>query len=361
MPTSFRRYTLLIVLLLLGFITFVLNHFPLLIEKYYSTGIYPYISWAERILFGWIPFSVGDLLYGSALIWAIWHLVKFIKLWRSRSLTRLSFLRFGKRLLQIILVIYISFNWLWGFNYSRLGSAYQMQLQFEKYSTEELERLADTLTTRMLPHLNDSAAFLPFDKLSPLTKECELAYGNAAKDFPFLKYRVASVKPHTLYSIGNYIGFLGYLNPFTAEAQMNTTVPVVLKPAVLCHEMGHQLGYASESEANFIAFITCKKSNNPAFLYSIYYDMYSYAISDLYIRDSLQARQRLDSLPPKIKRDRLAVRQFFRKYKNPVSPFIDWFYDKYLKLNSQPKGRESYNEVVGWMIAYAKRYGWEKL
>ncbi len=40
---------------------------------------------------------------------------------------------------------------------------------------------------------------------------------------------------------------------------------------------------------------------------------------------------------------------------------IDWAYDHYLKLNNQPHGKETYNEVVGWIIAYAKKYGWEKV
>lgn len=361
MRSKFRKYALLIVLLFFAFITFLLNHFPFLIEHYYATGIYPYISNTERFLLGWLPFSIGDVLYGLAIVWIIRKLILLVKYWRRKQLNRQTVLSGVKKILQIFLTVYIAFNWLWGFNYSRLGSAYQMQLQFDKYSTAELQRLTDTLLIRMLPYMNDSAAFKPFNKLKPLTEECEVAYKNAVQEFPFLKYRSASVKPHSLFTIGNYIGFLGYLNPFTAEAQMNTTVPVILKPAVLCHEIGHQLGYASESEANFIAFITCRKNTNPAFQYSIYYDMYSYAIGDLYFRDSVIARQRLDSLPEKIKRDRLAVRTFFRKYKNPVSPVIDWFYDKYLKMNSQPKGRESYNEVVGWMIAYAKRYGWESI
>ena len=38
------------------------TYFPSFIESYYSRGIYPYISIFLRILFGWIPYSVGDLL-----------------------------------------------------------------------------------------------------------------------------------------------------------------------------------------------------------------------------------------------------------------------------------------------------------
>ena len=355
------KYFKLILLGVIALITFIINQFPAFIEQYYSTGIYPYISRIERLLLGWVPFSIGDILYAFAVIWCIAKLVQFIRRWRKKGLNQRVLLNYGRKLLQIVLVIYISFNWLWGFNYNRLGSAYQMQLQFDRYSNEELVRLTTLMKDKMLPYYNDSAAFIPLQKSAALTQACVQSYTQAAKQFPFLQYRFASIKPHSFYTLGNYLGFMGYLNPFTAEAQMNTTIPMVFKPAVLCHEMGHQLGYASESEANFIAFISCRQSSNPAFRYSIYYDMFGYAISDLYFRDSITAKRLLDNLPDKIKRDRLEVRQFFRKYRNPVSPLIDWFYDKYLKLNSQPKGRESYNEVVGWMIAYARRYGWNAL
>ncbi len=359
--TFIRKYFKLVVLSVIALLTLIINQFPYFIETYYSTGIYPYISRMERFLLGWIPFSTGDILYSWAVIWVIIKVIQFIRRWRKKELNRYVLLSYGKKVLQTCLLIYISFNWLWGFNYNRLGSAYQMQLQFDKYSTDELIRLTTILQGEMQPYCNDSAAFIPLQNSATLMQQCMKSYEQAAKQFSFLQYRNASIKPHSFYTLGNYLGFMGYLNPFTAEAQINTTVPVILKPAVLCHEMGHQLGYASESEANFIAFISCRQSSNPAFRYSIYYDMFGYAISDLYFRDSTTAKHLLETLPDKIKRDRLSVRLFFRKYKNPVSPLIDWFYDKYLKLNSQPKGRESYNEVVGWMIAYARRYGWDAI
>ena len=41
----------------------IFRHEPTLTEQWYSTGIYPYIGRTERFLLGWIPFSVGDVLY----------------------------------------------------------------------------------------------------------------------------------------------------------------------------------------------------------------------------------------------------------------------------------------------------------
>jgi hypothetical protein len=51
-----------------------------------------------------------------------------------------------------------------------------------------------------------------------------------------------------------YMGFSGYLNPFTNEAQVNYLGPMYTFPTTTCHEMAHQLGFASETECNLLAF-----------------------------------------------------------------------------------------------------------
>ena len=51
--------------------------FPAAVEKYYSTGVYPVITRSLRWLLGWLPFSVGDLLYTAAGIYLLVKLVAF--------------------------------------------------------------------------------------------------------------------------------------------------------------------------------------------------------------------------------------------------------------------------------------------
>lgn len=68
----------------------------------------------------------------------------------------------------------------------------------------------------------------------------------------------------------------------------------------------------------------------------------------------LQNRSLLDTL---VKRDRKEIREFFYKRRNRISPAVSGLYDQYLKLNKQTEGLNSYNEVVGWLIAYQKKYG----
>jgi hypothetical protein len=65
-------------------------------------------------------------------------------------------------------------------------------------------------------------------------------------------------------------------------------------------------------------------------------------------------RSRLDTL---VKNDRKAIREFFYQRRNRISPAISSLYDQYLKMNKQYAGVNSYNDVVGWLIAYQKKYG----
>ena len=45
---------------------------PGVVESSYASGIYPYISSSLRTLWGSIPFSVGDILYGLLFLFALW-------------------------------------------------------------------------------------------------------------------------------------------------------------------------------------------------------------------------------------------------------------------------------------------------
>jgi hypothetical protein len=161
--------------------------------------------------------------------------------------------------------------------------------------------------------------------------------------------------------LGRYFGFTGYYNPFTGEAQLKTDVPVFTKPFIVCHEIGHQLGYAKENEANFSSYLAGRVSDNVEFRYSVYYDMYSYAMSDLFVYNRPCFIELKESEHPQVKKDNKTYREYLQRSKNAVEPVMSLAYDRYLKMNNQPRGKEAYNEVVGWLMAYLKKYGKEAL
>lgn len=214
-------------------------------------------------------------------------LLNFVKLFRKLIKRRFQREDLRRTLLKaffIFSIIYIYFNFCWGLNYNRPGIAYQLQLNGSKHSTYELRMLTDILIKKV----NESRSLLGNEKIKYKTyPEIFLAAQKAyiqsnAAGFSFLAYNTKSVKRSLYGRMGNYLGFFGYYNPFTGEAQLNLNMPPFLIPFVTCHEIAHQLGYANESEANFVAYLAAVQSPDTLFHYSTYFDLFNYANSELF-------------------------------------------------------------------------------
>ncbi len=336
----------------------IFSFFPGAVEKYYSTGIYPMISRLLRLLFGWIPFSIGDILYSACFIYLIISLIRFFTMAFRRNLHRRYLLLCLKRFLSIVLWAYLSFNILWGLNYDRLPLARQMQLETRLYSKEELKSLLGLLVSRM--NGIDSVSREARKNLSTndsIFRQSIEAYHRLGEQDHALYYPNPSVKFSFYGYLANYLGFSGYYNPFSGEAQVNTTVPRFVQPFTTCHEIGHQLGFAKEEEANFCGFLATKSSVDPAVRYSVYVDLYLYSASALYLLDSTAFIPYRESLKPSVRQDLRDLKAFYKKYENPFEPFIHAMYGNYLKANRQPQGIDSYDEVIGLAIAYYRKYG----
>ena len=265
--------------------------------------------------------------------------------------------------MALFLFMYVFFNLFWGLNYDRRGIAYQLKLEVKPYSLADL----DTLTTVIQNRVNYYAAFVSepqrdsFDKKSRLFSSACEAYEELGKKYPFLQYRPRSIKPSIYSYLGNYLGFQGYYNPFSGEAQVNTTIPRFLEPYVTAHEMAHQLGYAKESEANFVGFLACRSYPSNAFRYSVYFDIYNYAIGEVFLRDTTLAKAFQEKRHPQLIKDIKEFRDFNKRYQNFIQDAVLWGYGYFLKANNQAAGTRSYNEVVAWLIAYYKKFGVEAL
>lgn len=354
---EYRREISLAVALLF---TMVIGLMPALVERFYSNGFYLVIAAILRTLFGWIPFSVGDLFYGLAFLLILCGVFRFFRRLLRKEVDRKWWVRTIRQLLRLAMVIYLVFQWIWGLNYHRLGSAYQLDINPETYTRAELIELTDTLNSRLtalVPALT-TADTMEWQDFALVKKRCLIDYRRTAKVFPFLKYSHASVKQMLVGSIGGYGGFSGYLNPFTGEAQLNSNMPPFLRASVACHEIGHQLGYAAEEEANMVGYLVARQSANPAVRYSAYHDLFTYAGSELYSLDSNAYHDLMKRVSPLVKVHRKQARDYYDSFKNPVQLLVSRWYDLYLKANSQPKGLRSYSYVTAWLIAYAKKYGW---
>ncbi|OIQ29662.1 MAG: amino acid permease [Bacteroidetes bacterium MedPE-SWsnd-G2] len=326
---------------------------PEWIETFYSNGIYPWISKAMHFSFGWIPVSIGDLLYTLASIYVIrW-------LYKNRKHFIKDFKTYCIDVLATISIAFFAFHMLWALNYNRLPLHHTLEVD-NSYTTEELKDTTRQLIEKV-NSLHDSLSVsdtlkveFPYSK-SELLAQIPNGYSNLSKQYPHLSYSHASIKP-SLYSLQlTYMGFSGYLNPFTNEAQIDDMIPKYKYPTTGSHEVAHQLGYAAENEANFIGFMAATHNDNIYFKYSGYAFALKHCLAEIYLRDPDYFKEIKTTLNKGVFKNYAEVRNFWDSYQNPIEPLFKTTYNSYLEANNQAGGIESYSYVVALLVNYFEK------
>ncbi|WP_348772863.1 DUF3810 domain-containing protein [Aquimarina sp. MMG016] len=330
----------------------IISFFPEFIERFYSNGFFTYTSKALRYVFGWLPFSFGDLLYSVLIILLIRFL--FLKVFRRNIAWKKVLLDIGATLS----IVYASFHILWGMNYYRLPLHEILNLD-DQYTEAELisvsEKLiiqANALHSKLEP-IDSLAIKIPYTK-DEVFKKTIPAYQQLNNIFPDLDYHPKSIKTSLLSIPLTYMGFSGYLNPITNEAQVNGLILNYKAPTTSCHEEAHQLGFAKENEANFIAALTTINYDDIYFNYSGATFALKFCLNDLYLRNEEKAICLIEKLRPGIRKNYREVNEFWESYENPLEPIFKSTYDSYLKVNNQPDGMETYSYVVALLVNYFK-------
>lgn len=353
-----RKNQVLTALVILCLLITVFSRFPGPVENYYALGLYPFISGSLRIIFGSLPFSLGDILYTLLALFVIWRVFRFCRRLFKKAITRDYLIKSAYTLLFLCMGIYLLFNILWGLNYNRQGIASQLNLQADtSYTGAALDTLAVDLLEKTNRYRKKLGQPVTFPNHHTLFNEARQAYQAVNKIYPFLNYQHKSIKVPVYNTLGSYLGYSGYYNPFTGEAQVNTVLPDILLPYVTCHEMAHQLGYATEDEANFVGFLSATSSGDPLFKYSTYLELFRYANNELWYRDSNLAKANYEQLHPWVKEDMAHLRAYFKAHENPFERLTDIFYGWFLRANQQPQGLATYDKVTAWLLAYRRKYG----
>ena len=336
-----------------------MGYFPTIIERYYSNGIYQVISKVFRGIFGWIPFSAGDIYYFLIGIFIVISGYRFLKNKdknRKRQLFKLG---------AFLSVFYFLFHFLWGMNYYRNSLFQTFNLSQKEYTIEELTNLTEQLLSE-LKHTqlqlvkNDTVKVsIPYSK-NKILANTQLGYIALAKKYPRYQYRPKSLKKSLFSTPLTYMGFSGYLNPFSGEAQVDYLVPKISLPMISSHEVAHQLGIASESEANFIGFLAATNSDDLYFNYSGYLSALRYSVAAIRFKDSMASKAIVQKIPTGILKNIQETEDFWQSYQNKAEPFFKLFYDNYLKANQQKDGLQSYSNMVNLLVAYNQQVGIQK-
>lgn len=298
---------------------------------------------------------MGDCLYFILILFILKWIWNKRKTWKSEwKDTILSILSF-------ISVFYFLFHVLWALNYYREPLFEKMEIQ-KDYSDADLlaftkKIIAKTNAVHYQITKNDSLKVVfPYSQEQVFEMSLN-GYKNLSIEHPYFSYSKLSTKKSLISLPLTYMGFGGYLNPFTNEAQVNYLGPMYSFPMTTNHEMAHQMGYASESECNFIGFLASVKNDDLYIQYSGYSMALRYCLGNWQARDEAVFKQLLKTVNPGILKNYKESVHFWKQYDTIIDKGFHAFYDQFLKVNQQKDGMESYSKLVNLMVNYYKKKG----
>ena len=323
----------------------ILSYFknnPRIVEEYYSEFIYQYIFKFYSMLFSGFSIAIGDLLVLLALISSIIYFIFFF---------RFKINDFINVFAVISITIFLFYS-LWGLNYFKTPLLSKLDIGEIKYESLQttLDRLIDDANEAhlLLGDEDSTLENLEFDKEKIIS---ELKLDNIKKfdKISTTKFAKKSIIP----KIFLYQGVSGYINPFTLEAIVVEEIPSIDFSITVLHEQAHQLGYAAEEDANFLAFISSINNQHPLIKYSGYVFGLSYLLNEIQINHNDDLSSFTDKINSGIIEDINSRRKFWEKYSNNIiNSLQNILYDFYLKSNNQKAGIASYSRIVNHIINY---------
>jgi len=340
---------------------------PTLVASFYTQVIFRYGASGLRFLFGSIPFAMGEFIYIIIIILLIINALKHINSLKSfNNISQKGWFILTK-LTWLIVKLYVVFQLIWGLNYMQPDPTkdFHLRVQTPKNAQIALSEM-NALTNELIEELNKTKAEIRLNRpiepnFEQVMASVQLAYQDIAIKYPRFSLQHQSVKKAIFPTLGDYIGFLAFYQPITGEAIVRSDLPILTLPYTMAHEMAHQLGYASETEANFIAFVVATEANDPYLKYSMLLQMFSYAQDAQLLLLAgnkgfddwkVQIEKNRSLLSPAVLKDRAQISAFFAASAAKQIQASSQLYDQFLKWNQQAAGLASYADVLKWVRAY---------
>ncbi len=306
------------------------------VERLFSRGIYPAIQRTLTPLSNLSPIALLDV--ASAFMLAA-ILVLAVRVSRSVGWKRAA-RRIVVLLLKVVAVVYLLFLALWGLNYRRIPLEQKLDFDPSRVRRQSAIALASEAVGRV-NRLYSAAHATPFDRarLSSAFAAAERTLGAIRPTEPGrpkrsvlgLYFRAAAID--------------GMTDPVFLEVILNPDLLPVELPEVLAHEWSHLAGYADESEANFLAWLTCLRGD-PLAQYSGWLSAYRRAARVL----PREARRALPPLDQGPRSDLEAIEARFDRSSPVIRRAAREAYDSYLKANRIPEGIQNYDAVIQLML-----------
>jgi hypothetical protein len=315
-----------------------------LVEQWYSSGLFPTLQSALTTLSNTVPFALFDLLVAATVAWFVWWTTVDIRSGRPRGAWRVV----GRAVVRLVTAascFYLAFLVAWGLNYRRIPLEDKLAFDAGRVSARAARDVALAAVERAnalyySAHARDSAPLDTAALASALAVvEGELGDSRHA--------RPARPKRTLLDPYFKAAGVDGMTDPFFLETFVVSDLFPFETPFVVGHEWAHLAGFADESEANFVGWLTCIHGDAVA-QYSGWMFLYSEISGRLSRASRIEVSAHLGEGP---RRDLRAVADRITRHVSPPVANAGWrVYDTYLKANRIEAGTASYSAVVRLVV-----------
>jgi hypothetical protein len=320
------------------------------VERWYSGTLYPIVQRGLTPASSVLPVALLDI----AVVGLVAAAVAFVvRRWRAAGARR-ALAASVEGGLRSAAVLYLVFVCLWGFNYRRLPLEEKLDYEAARLTPAALVRFGEIAVERVNA-LHPSrqrgdtggdggaglaAAFESAQRLLG-AREGRTAFPAHPKRSMFTWYLVNA-------------GIDGVMNPFFLEIILNPEILPMERPFSVAHEWAHLAGYADESEANFVAWVTCARADASG-QYSGWLEALRYTMAAL----PRAARMPLQlQLIPAVEDDLRAINERLGRADPVVSGMARNVYDAYLKSQGVDEGIASYGAMLRLMVGTSFENGW---
>jgi len=350
----------------------ILLHFPHAADALVDIGPTSALGRGLSRITGTVPVSLVELLVLAVVVrqllgaaGGLRQIREGIDTW-SRTVAR-----GGLRLAQDAGILVLLFYLLWGFQYARPGLAHHLDLEVAgELSATDLASLAGQAvraTNRAYLELHGAAdAGFPTPTLPPdsLVSAIEAGWASVREELGLpdrLERRYGTPKPLMASPILKRMGLRGVYSPFTGEALVLRDLPGSQMGVTLAHEMAHQRGVTSESDANVLAFLVASRSTHPQVRYAAHRFLEGQLVVALMDQclpcAETLAQQRL----PGVRRDLRHSLDYWAAARGPVREMASRANHAMLRSHGIPEGTASYRGSTWVLAALALRDGPEVL
>lgn len=354
-PIKYKRAFLITLIPISFLITQIIKHNNNLAE-FYSTEIYPLFAEGIGLITGFVPFSLGEIIFISGILFLTAYTI-----FATANSIRLRTFKYIKSYLLNMAVfiscIYFLFVLLCGLNYYRYEFTYYSGLEIKESSSEELKELCEDLVNRaneLKSRLNtdeNGIAVLYDSKIYDTAVKAQLSFDKLSTKYEILKGKYPRPKPVFFSAAMSQTQITGVFFPFTMESNVNVDIPKYEIPAVMCHELVHLRGFMREDEANFLSYMSCINSGYDDFAYSGVMLALAYSMNALYSEDYEAFVKLNSSFSEEVLKDLRYADNYWKQFETKIAEISSNVNDTYLKANNQRDGVKSYGRMVDLLLA----------